>query len=120
VILAQRHHDELIVARDEITRQLERFGPATTASSFVHRLVHGHLTALADQLGFALLGECPEQPEELIGHPIGQYHCPYCGCMALAGMAGHWHDEDCWLGLNDPDDPALHGPQPMSANRIEE
>lgn len=29
--------------------------------------------------------KCPEQPEKLIGQPIGQYHCPYCGMMVMAG-----------------------------------
>jgi hypothetical protein len=29
---------------------------------------------------------CPEKPEELIGQPIGQYHCPDCGTMVMAGM----------------------------------
>jgi hypothetical protein len=28
---------------------------------------------------------CVEKPEELAG-PIGQYHCPDCGSMVLAGM----------------------------------
>lgn len=28
----------------------------------------------------------PIDPLFLIGAPIGQYHCPYCGSMILAGM----------------------------------
>lgn len=27
---------------------------------------------------------CPEDPVALCGQPIGQYHCPYCGCMQVA------------------------------------
>jgi hypothetical protein len=27
----------------------------------------------------------PWEPEQLAGAPIGQYHCPYCGAMVLAG-----------------------------------
>jgi hypothetical protein len=29
---------------------------------------------------------CAEKPETLIGKPIGQYHCPDCGAMVMAGM----------------------------------
>ena len=29
---------------------------------------------------------CEEKPEELLGCPIGQYHCPDCGAMVLAGL----------------------------------
>jgi hypothetical protein len=29
--------------------------------------------------------QCPHNPEELKGQPIGMYHCPICGEMVLAG-----------------------------------
>ena len=29
--------------------------------------------------------ECPEDPEALVGQPIGMYHCPDCGEMVVAG-----------------------------------
>lgn len=29
---------------------------------------------------------CAEKPEKLKGQPIGQYHCPDCGAMLIAGM----------------------------------
>lgn len=29
---------------------------------------------------------CNEKPEKLIGQPIGQYHCPDCGAMVMAGL----------------------------------
>jgi hypothetical protein len=29
---------------------------------------------------------CPEQSVMLAGAPLGQYHCPFCGMMILAGM----------------------------------
>jgi hypothetical protein len=29
---------------------------------------------------------CDERPEKLIGSPIGQYHCPECGIMLIAGI----------------------------------
>jgi hypothetical protein len=28
----------------------------------------------------------PWDPPQLVGHPLGQYHCPYCGEMVFAGM----------------------------------
>jgi hypothetical protein len=28
----------------------------------------------------------PWDPPQLKGAPIGQYHCPYCGAMVIAGM----------------------------------
>jgi hypothetical protein len=28
----------------------------------------------------------PWDPIQLVGAPIGQYHCPYCGEMVIAGM----------------------------------
>jgi hypothetical protein len=28
----------------------------------------------------------PWEPQQLTGAPIGQYHCPYCGSMVLAGV----------------------------------
>lgn len=32
--------------------------------------------------------ECPWpwDPEQLGGAPLGQYHCPYCGGMSIAGV----------------------------------
>ena len=29
---------------------------------------------------------CAEKPELLIDAPLGQYHCPDCGAMVLAGV----------------------------------
>lgn len=28
----------------------------------------------------------PWEPQQLKGQPIGQYHCPYCGAMVVAGI----------------------------------
>lgn len=28
----------------------------------------------------------PWDPQQLANRPIGQYHCPYCGAMVLAGV----------------------------------
>jgi hypothetical protein len=32
--------------------------------------------------------ECPWpwEPQQLVGVPMGQYHCPWCGAMCVAGM----------------------------------
>lgn len=48
------------------------------------------------------LEPCPERPEALRGAPIGQYHCPHCGCMVIAGMPHAPHDDGCALGLDVP------------------
>jgi hypothetical protein len=29
---------------------------------------------------------CNEKPEALAGAPLGQYHCPDCGAMVVAGL----------------------------------
>lgn len=36
---------------------------------------------------------CEEKPEKLLNSPIGQYHCPNCGAMVLAGLP---HPDLCW------------------------
>jgi hypothetical protein len=43
--------------------------------------------------------ECPEDPVTLLGAPLGMYHCPWCGCMQLAGTPHSDWDPHCWLGL---------------------
>lgn len=32
--------------------------------------------------------ECPWpwDPQQLVDAPLGQYHCPYCGAMVIAGL----------------------------------
>ncbi len=37
---------------------------------------------------------CAEKPERLINQPIGQYHCPECGAMVVAGFT---HPQVCKL-----------------------
>lgn len=32
------------------------------------------------------VANCDEKPELLVGQPIGQYHCPDCGAMVMAGL----------------------------------
>ena len=53
---------------------------------------------------------CPEKPEKLLGTPLGQYHCPYCGMMVVAGVPHpalvEWRtpttEEQVYLGLEEP------------------
>jgi hypothetical protein len=40
--------------------------------------------------------KCPEDPRLLLGAPLGQYHCPDCGCMQIAGC-DHFCDSDACL-----------------------
>jgi hypothetical protein len=30
--------------------------------------------------------DCPYDPREMTGKPIGMFHCPVCGQMVIAGM----------------------------------
>lgn len=43
----------------------------------------------------------PWDPPQLAGAPIGQYHCPYCGSMVVAG----------WPHPDYRDDPATRPPR---------
>lgn len=46
----------------------------------------------------------PWDPQQLLGAPLGQYHCPYCGGMQVAGMehADFTEDDLRTLGLVPP------------------
>lgn len=50
---------------------------------------------------------CAEKPEELLGEPIGMYHCPDCGAMVIAGVP---HPELC--------KPCLEGVHPAFDNPL--
>ena len=41
--------------------------------------------------------KCPEDPVALLGRPLGQYHCPDCGCMQVAGIPHMCDPDDCLL-----------------------
>lgn len=47
--------------------------------------------------------ECPWpfDPWQLYGAPLGQYHCPYCGSMVLAGMEHLDYADDSDLDTGD-------------------
>lgn len=59
-----------------------------------------HRQALSDFLLWVRRREvkapCPYDPRELAGAPIGQYHCPVCGKVVIAGLAheGDGDEED--------------------------
>lgn len=36
----------------------------------------------------------PWDPQQLVGAPLGQYHCPYCGGMQIAGVPhADWRED---------------------------
>lgn len=39
-----------------------------------------------DEVDELFPANCNEKPEDLVGQPIGMYHCPDCGAMVLAGI----------------------------------
>lgn len=49
----------------------------------------------------------PWDPQQLVGAPLGQYHCPYCGGMQVAGTEHLDFSGTCiaCLGHSDPDNP---------------
>lgn len=52
---------------------------------------------------------CPEDPRELLGQPIGQYHCPVCGEMQIAGIEHLPPDEDYEDAYGGPWPPGYEG-----------
>lgn len=51
-----------------------------------------HINLMVDMTITAPLNEMgercpwPWEPQQLVGVPMGQYHCPWCGAMVLAGV----------------------------------
>jgi hypothetical protein len=43
----------------------------------------------------------PWEPQQLVGAPMGQYHCGYCGAMVLAGVP-HLDYTETDSGAGDP------------------
>lgn len=41
--------------------------------------------------------DCNECPESLKGQPLGQYHCPDCGAMVMAGLPHPFLCKRCLL-----------------------
>lgn len=38
---------------------------------------------------------CNEKPEKLLGQPLGQYRCPDCGAMVVAGIEHPYMCKQC-------------------------
>lgn len=57
------------------------FDPSTvTDIQLPHPFIEGPLNSMGEECPW------PWDPQQLVGAPMGQYHCPYCGDMVLAGM----------------------------------
>ncbi len=95
---AARHHDQAVLLLATVSRWRSPFA-ALQNPSFVERRVREGLDDLVEQLKAIIGKRCPEEPEQLRGAPIGQYHCGRCGCMVLAAVPHTPHDRGCWLGL---------------------
>lgn len=94
---AEQHRDQAELVRGKVLSWRDKLARVDNAT-FIDRLVDQTLQGLEEDLAAVAKGRCPEDPRRLKGAPIGQHHCPRCGCMTLAGV-GHVHDEHCWLGL---------------------
>lgn len=101
---AERNRPELIRRRDYLRTLLDTFPPyGHRSQNFVDRIMIDTVTAGINALEVALRGACPEDPRQLRGQPIGNYHCPWCGCTCLVGVdhGATGHDDGCQLGLNE-------------------
>lgn len=99
---AQYRWAELVRRRAWLTQQLRRYPPDGRVSrNFVNRILRQALASGIETINYALAGTCPEDPEMQRHAPIGMYHCPWCGCMVIAGRPHTAHDDGCFLGLDD-------------------
>jgi hypothetical protein len=48
----------------------------------------------------------PWEPEQLVGHPLGQYHCQYCGGMVVAGVRHFDYRDVDYSEVTEPADEA--------------
>lgn len=66
-----------------VPRRWEDIDPADATDLNLH--VRADITAPLNETG----ERCPWpwEPQQLVGAAMGQYHCPYCGAMVLAGIA---------------------------------
>ena len=65
-------------------------------------LIADVVTEICDAVQEALnehLPHCDYKPEELLGQPIGQHHCPICGTMIVAGISHGPVDVQAWHGM---------------------
>jgi hypothetical protein len=67
---------------DKIKRLRERSQEVEEPEDLTGKAICGRCYDVVDEVSPA---NCAEKPETLIGQPIGQYHCPNCGAMVVAG-----------------------------------
>ncbi|MFE3583726.1 hypothetical protein [Streptomyces vinaceus] len=67
-----------------LTRTWTEISPEQAAAEKLNLVRDLHITAPRNEMG----ERCPWpwEPQQLVGAPIGQYHCPHCGAMVLAGV----------------------------------
>lgn len=60
------------------------FSPQQAAEQKINLTTRTDVTAPHNEMG----ERCPWpwEPQQLGDAPMGQYHCPYCGAMVLAGV----------------------------------
>jgi hypothetical protein len=60
------------------------FTPEQAAEQKLNLAVRPDIEAPLNEMG----ERCPWpwEPQQLGGAPMGQYHCPYCGAMVMAGI----------------------------------
>lgn len=99
----QRDREMANLYRSTLISFIAKLLPPEGNRSTVDRLLEDWLAALSVDLESVITGVCHEDPTKYVGSPMGQYHCPACGCMVVAGMAHPPCGESCRLGLGVPD-----------------
>lgn len=66
------------------TRHWQDISPAEAEADALNLAVHTDITAPLNEAG----ERCPWpwEPQQLVGVPLGQYHCRWCGAMCVAGV----------------------------------
>lgn len=69
---------------DPDQKSWHEFSPEKAAKLFPDGAIDKDIALPINELG----EECPWpwDPQQLKGAPMGQYHCPYCGAMCVAGI----------------------------------
>lgn len=67
-----------------MTEEWSSITPRQAAQRKLNLSINLDITAPLNEMG----ERCPWpwEPEQLIGAPLGQYHCGYCGAMVMAGI----------------------------------
>lgn len=64
----------------------------------------------------------PWEPQQLVGAPLGQFHCSYCGAMCMAGLrhpdyTGVWEEYEALMRAEAERDYRLHMHATLYGNR---